>query len=58
MLVLETVAKIRREHFARGKGVETTVRKMGLARNIFEPDRDFNIDSIEAYCSKRTVSAT
>lgn len=33
MLVLETVAKIRREHFARGKGVKTIAREMGLARN-------------------------
>ena len=33
MLVVETVAKIRREHFARGKGVKTIAREMGLARN-------------------------
>ena len=34
MLVLETVAKIRREHFARGKGVKKIAREMGLARNM------------------------
>jgi len=33
MLVVETVAKIRREHFARGKGVKTIAREMGLSRN-------------------------
>ena len=33
MLVVETVPKIRREHFARGKGVKTIAREMGLARN-------------------------
>ncbi|KSB91739.1 hypothetical protein AS593_06875 [Caulobacter vibrioides] len=33
MLVVETVAKIRREHCARGKGVKTIAREMGLARN-------------------------
>jgi len=33
VLVLETVAKIRREHFARGKGVKTIAREIGLARN-------------------------
>lgn len=34
MLVLETVSKIRREHFARGEGVKTIAREMGLARNM------------------------
>lgn len=29
MLVVETVAKIRREHFRRGKGVKTIARELG-----------------------------
>ena len=33
MLVVETVAKIRREHFGRGKGVKTIARELGLSRN-------------------------
>jgi transposase len=33
MLVLETVAKIRREHLAGGKGMKTIAREMGLSRN-------------------------
>ena len=33
MLVLETGAKIRREHFGRGKGVKTIARELGLSRN-------------------------
>lgn len=33
MLVMKTVAKIGRESFARGKGVKTIGREMGLARN-------------------------
>jgi hypothetical protein len=34
MLVVETVAKIRREHFGRGKGVKTIARELRLSRNI------------------------
>ena len=33
MLVVETVAKIRREHFGRGKGVKTIARELRLSRN-------------------------
>ena len=33
MLVVETVAKIRREHFGRGKGAKTIARELGLSRN-------------------------
>jgi transposase len=33
MLVVETIARIRREHFARGKGVKTIARDLGLSRN-------------------------
>ena len=33
MLVVETVAKIRREHFGRGKGMKTIARELGLSRN-------------------------
>ena len=33
MLVVETIAKIRREHFAQGKGARTIARELGLSRN-------------------------
>ena len=33
MLVVETIARIRREHFARGKGAKTIARDLGLSRN-------------------------
>ena len=33
MLVVETVAKIRREHFGRGKGVKRIARELRLSRN-------------------------
>jgi len=33
MLVLETIAKVRRAHLVGGKGVKTIARELGLARN-------------------------
>ena len=33
MLVVETIAKIRREHFVRGKGTKAIARELGLSRN-------------------------
>lgn len=33
MLVVETIAKIRREHFAQSKGARTIARDLGLSRN-------------------------
>jgi transposase len=33
MLVVETVAKIRREHLVGGKGIKTIARELGLSRN-------------------------
>ncbi|PHY18142.1 hypothetical protein CSW59_15340 [Caulobacter sp. BP25] len=48
MLVLETVAKIRREHFARGKGVKTIAREMGLARNTMREPAAFAIEAVRA----------
>jgi predicted transcriptional regulator len=33
MLVVETIGKIRREHFAQGKGARTIARELGLSRN-------------------------
>ena len=32
MLVVETVAKIRRAHFVQGKGIKTICREFGLSR--------------------------
>jgi len=34
MLVVETVAKIRRAHFVQGKGVQTICREFGLSRKV------------------------
>ena len=33
MLVVETVAKIRRAHLSEGKGIKTIARELGLSRN-------------------------
>ena len=33
MLVVETIAKIRRYHFVEGKGIKEISRTLGLARN-------------------------
>ncbi len=33
MLVVETVARIRREHLVGGKGIKTIARELGLSRN-------------------------
>ncbi len=33
MLVVDTIAKIRREHFAQGKGARMIARELGLSRN-------------------------
>ena len=33
MLVVETIAKIRRYHFVEGKGIKEISRALGLARN-------------------------
>lgn len=33
MLVVETVARVRREHFVGGKGIKTIARELGLSRN-------------------------
>ena len=34
MLVVETVAKIRRAHFVQGKGIKTICREFGLSRKV------------------------
>ncbi|SDP34802.1 hypothetical protein SAMN05660330_04346, partial [Desulforhopalus singaporensis] len=33
MLIVETIAKIRRLHFSEGLGIKTISRKLGLSRN-------------------------
>lgn len=33
MLVVETIGKIRRDHFVHGKSIKTIARERGLARN-------------------------
>ena len=33
MLVVETVARIRRAHFVQGKGIKEIARELGIARN-------------------------
>ena len=33
MLVVETIARIRRAHFVQGKSIKAIAREMGLARN-------------------------
>jgi predicted transcriptional regulator len=33
MLVVETVARIRREHFAKGKTIREIARDLGVSRN-------------------------
>jgi len=37
MLVVETVARIRREHFAKGKTIREIARDLGVSRNTVEP---------------------
>jgi hypothetical protein len=34
MLVVETIAKVRRAHFVQGKGIKTICREFGLSRKI------------------------
>jgi transposase len=34
MLVVETIAKIRRAHFLQGKGIKTICRELGLSRKV------------------------
>ena len=33
MLVVETIAKVRRDHFVNGKGIRAIARNRGLSRN-------------------------